>query len=1095
MRTWATLLLLWAMAWPAWADKNLSVEQMEEILLKLHGKPDGKVAGELEGVHLTERVSPERLSRWESDFPGKRTQEELMKLADMSAFLNPPASDVLRDPPPDMETQQRMVALAVDYVRIATARLPDFYATRETTHFEDTLSHRADFSYIGAKTMGAEGTLGGLTQTPGADTTTEYRGLHSTGEFTMTVTYRDGHEVLNEDAEKRNQEEEMTRGLISSGEFGPILGKVISDASHTGVSWLRWEQGNGEPAAVFHYAVPANESHFRIGINLGGKQDAVFPAYQGEIKIDPETGQILRLSEVADPTPANGGLRAAIVVDYAPVKIGEQTYICPVRGVAFSMIPVPGGTDESSKPVQVNLNDVAFTHYHEFGSEARIVTNAGPSGENGAPAASGEAGAENAQAAAGANAPAEATGGSAPPATASSANAPSEAAASATPPAAEQAALRPGSNSASTPPTDTKPAEATPGTESAQTSAAAADSSTSAAGSIPESTATEPGLAGVTGGTPTLKVNSRLVVVDVVVRNGDHPVPGLKKSDFAVYEDGVPQTIRDFNPHFAEAAAPAAETGAEPPSLPPGTFTNMPVANTSDSITVLLLDGVNTAPSDVAYVRREMIKFLKAQPPGQRMAVFALGHRLAMLQGFTTNTSQLIATLEKANATSPTSLLPAEEDTFLEREQLANEDVAGVSTQDLANTQNFTGQADANQTGMRMNITLEAIQQLSRYLTGIEGRKNLIWFSGSFPLQFFAVTDIVFNSGSGTQMNPMVSTVGSFAKELKDTADMLVAARVAVYPVDVRGAVTQPMFTSTQQTDYANRVAGPPMSAPGSGNIFAAGQQGAFGTDQQMSEQQIASEHATMDVLAKQTGGRAVYDSNGLQKAMAEALSDGSSYYTLAYVPTNTKYNGAQRNIEVRLTDAKAQLYYRRSYYADADDNAAGAGGDKGLIGAAALLGAPVSTQILFQARVLPEGDPSLAGPMPAKDLKENLTHAFKGAPHRFVTDVAVQLGGLTFAQDADGARSARLEVALVAYDKQGQAVNSLGRQFTLTLPAAQFDQLTASGKGVPVRLALDLPAGSDVVRAVVYDVASARIGSIEIPVDVLSAGTDTSSK
>ena len=38
--------------------------------------------------------------------------EELLKLADTSAFLNPPASDVLRDPPPDLETQQRMVSLA-----------------------------------------------------------------------------------------------------------------------------------------------------------------------------------------------------------------------------------------------------------------------------------------------------------------------------------------------------------------------------------------------------------------------------------------------------------------------------------------------------------------------------------------------------------------------------------------------------------------------------------------------------------------------------------------------------------------------------------------------------------------------------------------------------------------------------------------------------------------------------------------------------------------------------------------------------------------------------------------------------------------------
>ena len=265
MRKCAILMLLWGIAFPAMAAKIMSIDQMEQLLVKLHGKPDGKVAGELEGAQLTERVSPARLARWEANFPGKRTQEELMKLADTSAFLNPPASDVLRDPPPDIETQQRMVSMALEYVRTTTARLPDFYATRETTHFEDTLSHRAEYAYPGSTAMGAHGTEGGLpTQTPGTGTTTEYRGLHSTGEYSMTVTYRDGREVLDEDAGKRKKAEESALELTSSSEFGPILIAVINDVIPTGVIWSRWEQGIGEPAAVFHYSVAANRSHINV---------------------------------------------------------------------------------------------------------------------------------------------------------------------------------------------------------------------------------------------------------------------------------------------------------------------------------------------------------------------------------------------------------------------------------------------------------------------------------------------------------------------------------------------------------------------------------------------------------------------------------------------------------------------------------------------------------------------------------------------------------------------------------------------------------------------------------------------------------------
>jgi hypothetical protein len=87
MRKCAILLLLWGIAFPAMATKIMSIDQMEQLLVKLHGKPDGKVAGELEDAQLTERVSPARLARWEAEFPGKRTQEELLKLADTSAFL------------------------------------------------------------------------------------------------------------------------------------------------------------------------------------------------------------------------------------------------------------------------------------------------------------------------------------------------------------------------------------------------------------------------------------------------------------------------------------------------------------------------------------------------------------------------------------------------------------------------------------------------------------------------------------------------------------------------------------------------------------------------------------------------------------------------------------------------------------------------------------------------------------------------------------------------------------------------------------------------------------------------------------------------
>jgi hypothetical protein len=74
-----------------------------------------------------------------------------------------------------------------------------------------------------------------------------------------------------------------------------------------------------------------------------------------------------------------------------------------------------------------------------------------------------------------------------------------------------------------------------------------------------------------------------------------------------VSEDGHPQTITYFEEH----------TGAQPlqanlPDLPPNVFTNIPRVKPSDSVTVLLLDSLNTPLADQSIVRAQMLKYLKS---------------------------------------------------------------------------------------------------------------------------------------------------------------------------------------------------------------------------------------------------------------------------------------------------------------------------------------------------------------------------------------------------------------------------------------------------------------------------------------------------
>ncbi len=358
-------LMLFGIARPAVAAKTLSIEKMEQLLATLHGKPDGKVASELDDVQLTERVSEARLAQWEAEFPGAHMHRELRKLADLSAFLDPPPSEAIPGPRPDAKTQLHILSMAVQYVAHTMPRLPNFYATRVTTHFGNNPSQPS---------ISPEGIS---------------MKLLPAGTFTRIVTYREGKEIPYENEGKLKQESPLV--LTTSGEFGPILIVVVGDALHGKVRWLRWEEGAGGAVAVFSYAVQQADLHFLVGVAARNESQGILPAYHGEIAINPETGAIMRLSQIADMAPPHQEMRAEIVVHYAPVTIAGRSYICPVRGVAFSMIPVItalasdtstsivsmptyGTSDQSSWPIKTELNDISFTNYHEFGSEARIVT-------------------------------------------------------------------------------------------------------------------------------------------------------------------------------------------------------------------------------------------------------------------------------------------------------------------------------------------------------------------------------------------------------------------------------------------------------------------------------------------------------------------------------------------------------------------------------------------------------------------------------------------------------------------------------------------------------------------------------------------------
>jgi VWFA-related protein len=1075
MRKWATLLVLCVLASPAFAAKLFSIEQMEGLLARLHGKADGKVAAELDEVQLTERVSPARLAQWETQFPGARTHEEMMRLADLSAFQHPPVDDVLRDPEPDADTQVQILTSAARYVRATIARLPDFFASRDTTHFESLVSQHVAYSVESpANTARDEhASLSSINiRAEGVDSATEIEALHSAGLYSTTVTYRDGHEMPIANTGKQTREPNL--GLTTSGEFGPILAVVVGDALQSKISWLRWEQRASEPEAVFQFSVPEEKAHFAVDITEWGKTVVLTPAYHGELEVDPATGEILRLSVIADMMPPRQAIRAAIMVEFAPVTIGNRTYVCPLRGVAFSRFPIPNASAGSAVPMQTELNDVAFTSYHEFRSEMRILANNGANGDANPPTANAPAASEPAPAEAAANVPPPAAPAANPGSAPSSPAPPPEA--SAAPPA------KSGSTPAASGPAPAETAAAapaapqpTPAPPPATSSPAPADTTT---GALPSST--------------VLHTNTQLVLVDVVVTNHDHPVQGLNRDRFRIFEDGHELPISSFD-EFSPAAAVTVDA---PPPLPPNTYSNVPTYPDTGAVNVLLLDALNTPAADQEQVRRTMIDYLGSIRPGTPLAIFTLSSRLRMAAGFTTDGAQLLKVLQSQKG-KPSSAAgvgsgrgqDASSDLTHAASSMNNSSDPGTRWL-VGQIMQFSADMKNYDTDQRERLTLDALRQLAQYLTAVPGRKNVIWFSGSFPI------------GLGPETNRMSTAEDQrdYSRDVEQTSEQLAAARVSVYPVDARGVITAP----TTDASYV-----PPPSfgnAPGRNTIDS---------DNKSFSIESAQDRGTMNSIAADTGGHVYSAGNDLKKAVEKIVAADSSYYAISYVPPPrmSGTHGAQfHTIEVKV-DGGYQLAYRRGYFEDAPTSGLPSTGNAPApMLAAATPGAPLATQILFQARVLPEsarpstsptGTALVAGPAgdiasPASAAGEETDAArgetgaaasdVKPGERRYSVDLGVDPRSLTFAESANGAQHAQLQCALVAFDGEGNQLNSLSRVLGVNLSAQQFERLHAAGKTLPVHLAFDLPPGAATLRIVVYDTASARTGSLEIPVDAAAA-------
>jgi VWFA-related protein len=500
-----------------------------------------------------------------------------------------------------------------------------------------------------------------------------------------------------------------------------------------------------------------------------------------------------------------------------------------------------------------------------------------------------------------------------------------------------------------------------------------------------------------------LRATTRLVQIAALVqdKNGN-PVTGLTKDDFEIFDRKKPQKIDLFSVETNEAS-PIAES-----PLPPGTFTNeLEHGTTPSNLTIILLDFFNTASLDRAFTRSQVLKLLLTIQPQDRVALYALGMRLQVLHEFAGDASTLVAFLKAYKGESPLDL-----------------DLAQSSPTNRFNMQMVTL---FNEAGMSENqafardhsqFTTEALRAIADHVASLPGRKNLVWVSGNFP--FSLDSDNLQRTPEGKKI--------PFATGTEMTLRALNSANIAIYPVDARGLMNP--VTTMDPNPSDDDPDAPPKPDD---SVFGA-----------------------MQTLARRTGGRAYYNTNGIMGSIRETMNDSRVAYELGFYPSDVAWDGSFHAIHVKVNRPDVRTIAREGYFALPEPNLA-PGVRAELLSETAR--SPVeATEIRIRVEVTP--------PSSKDERKLKLSVSSPAKQFNF--------------QQTNGEWSDVLQTAVIQLDDKNQVLQNAPMLFPVKVNAETYAKLMQQSLAFTREVSI-LPAAAE-LRVIVRDSANGNIGSVAIP-------------
>ena len=381
-----------------------------------------------------------------------------------------------------------------------------------------------------------------------------------------------------------------------------------------------------------------------------------------------------------------------------------------------------------------------------------------------------------------------------------------------------------------------------------------------------------------------LRSTTQEVLLDFIARDKHHRlVTNLRPNEVEILEDGVRQKVRSFQyrggrdqPEETGPATPAAGTGS--------TYSPLREIN----VVSLVFEGMSPQSRRRATLAAKA--FLGSElRPNTYIGVFALNHRLALLQQYTHDLNLLNQAVDReANRASQpfmkdmqtqvgilnslasgggfNAMQPGSADEKGATSTASHSDAAAAAIQ--RKMASLTLAILSSQVG---NLSIDGLHQLIRGQAHLPGRKTVVYFSEG----------LILPPEQPERFRSLISDANR--------------ANIAFYTVDASGLDTVSRVSEARTIHEA--LASEDEGGPGGADLATNYQE-------------------NLHSLAEDTGGFAIENSNDMRLPLRRVMEEVRAHYEVAYAPASTNYDGHFRTIEVRTTRPGLRIQNRKGYFA-----------------------------------------------------------------------------------------------------------------------------------------------------------------------------------